>query len=69
MNEGITKLTIEYNLGDVVYQRLDSEQIPKFIIGILLTHGSVRYLCNGPDGEQWLYNFEITPQKAYTSYN
>lgn len=70
MIEGnITTLTIEHHLGAVVYFRLDVDQIPFFVIGVLLTHGAVRYLCNSAAGEQWFYAFEITSQKHFGSFN
>lgn len=53
---------IDYNIGDIVYLRLDDTQSAFFIIGIIIRPEGVLYELNGPY-ETTRNGFEISKEK------
>lgn len=54
---------LEYNIGDVVYLKTDSDNQERFITSILLQPKGVKYFLE-PSGE-YCYDFQISKNKKY----
>ncbi len=66
-------MKLEYNLGDIVFLKTDSDQLARMVIGInVRPNGNMFGLANGVN-ESWHFAIEMSPTKdilkAITSTN
>lgn len=50
----------KYNIGDIVFLKTDSEQLPRIVTGILLRNESYIYYLSNSITETTHYDFEIS---------
>ena len=51
---------IKYNIGDIVFLKTDSEQLPRIVTGILLRNENYIYYLSNTITETTHYDFEIS---------
>ena len=52
-----------YNIGDEVYLKTDTDQIQRLIVGICITQNSVKYKVACSTSTSWHFDFEISREK------
>lgn len=59
------KIQNKFENEQIVYLYSDGDQSQCFITGILILHGNaLMYRVSGADGEDYYYDFEISPTKV-----
>lgn len=53
----------EYNMGDIVYVKTDSEQLPRIVTAIIVTGRDILYECAAFVDISSHYGFELSPEK------
>lgn len=53
----------EYNMGDIVYVKTDSEQLPRIVTAIIVTGRDILYECAVFVDISSHYGFELSPEK------
>lgn len=54
---------LDYNIGDIVYVKTDSDNEDRFITSILLQGKNVKYYLE--PGNEYYYDFQISRNKRY----
>lgn len=52
-----------YNIGDEVYLKTDTDQIQRLIVGIWITQNSVKYEVACSISTSWHFDFEMSREK------
>jgi hypothetical protein len=53
----------KFNIGEEVYLKTDSEQLPRLVTGFVVRQNSISYNLSCGSIETWNYDFEITVEK------
>lgn len=56
-------ISAEYNIGDIVYVKTDTDQEPCIVTGINIRPGHLTYMLTRNDLTSCFYDFEITVTK------
>lgn len=54
------KIKTEYDIEDVLYIKIDPEQLPHRVVGIVILPGAIKYRLSYLGEEYELYNFELS---------
>lgn len=54
------KIKTEYDIQDILYIKIDPEQLPHRVVGIVILPGAVKYRLSYLGEEYELYNFELS---------
>lgn len=57
---------IDFDYGEIVYNRVDTYQTPGYVTGIMIRPGSVKYEVNYVGMTKQFFGFELSKEKNIT---
>lgn len=63
MEKKTIKICVDYQIGDSVYLKTDTDQKERLVNGILIREGSIIYSVSCGASESWQYSFEMSSEK------
>ncbi len=55
----------KFNIGDIVYSKMDSDCNERLVLEIKIIPGSIMYNVSMGDTSAWFYEFELSKEKNY----
>ena len=56
------KIKVEHDIGDTLYIRLDPDQLPHALTGVVILPGAIKYILSYLGEEYTVYNFETSKE-------